>query len=219
MRILLLSDIHGETRYLDSLASKAEEVDLILISGDITHLGGRKEAEKLLAAFRNIGKRIYLVPGNCDTLGALGYFKEERVNIHPHAIPWEEYTLLGLGGALPGPLKTPLVFSEEDFRKFLEPFSKESPNNKGTLFLTHEPPYGSLLDRALKVKHVGSRAIREWIDINQPLVCICGHIHESSGIDRIGDTLCVNPGSFSKGRYGLLHLSQEKPEVTLHSLS
>lgn len=218
MRILFLADIHGETKYFKALTERAEQSDLILVAGDITHLGGRKEAETILNLLREYGKPVYLVPGNCDTLGALGYFKEEEVNLHHSARSFEGYNLMGLGGALPGPLKTPLVFSEEKFKKLLVTMTTDKLKGSSTVLVSHEPPYGSRLDKVMKVRHAGSKVLREWIETRQPLVCLCGHIHESSGIDRLGKTLCANPGTFSRGKYGLLDITPEGPEIQLLSL-
>ncbi len=44
-------------------------------------------------------------------------------------------------------------------------------------------------------EHVGSTAVRTIIERYQPLVAVHGHIHESSGKDKIGKTECFNPGS------------------------
>jgi Icc-related predicted phosphoesterase len=41
----------------------------------------------------------------------------------------------------------------------------------------------------------GSAAIREGLETLQPLVSLHGHIHEARGTQRIGRTLCLNPGS------------------------
>jgi uncharacterized protein len=37
--------------------------------------------------------------------------------------------------------------------------------------------------------------VRRAIERFQPLAALHGHIHESPGMNRIGRTLCVNPGS------------------------
>jgi len=75
------------------------------------------------------------------------------------------------------------------------------------LILFHAPPYNTFLDRAaLDGKlidhvpldpHVGSIAIRRFIQKKQPLVTLHGHIHESARItgswrDRIGETVCFS---------------------------
>ncbi len=72
-----------------------------------------------------------------------------------------------------------------------------------SIFLFHSPPYKTKLDRAAldgkKIDHVpldvhvGSIAIRRFIENQQPLLTLHGHIHESAEItgtwkDRIGKT-------------------------------
>jgi len=75
------------------------------------------------------------------------------------------------------------------------------------LLLFHSPPHNTLLDMAdLEGKmvdhapldpHVGSIAIRRFIEKKQPLITMHGHIHESTRLtgswrDRIGRTECFN---------------------------
>jgi Icc-related predicted phosphoesterase len=75
------------------------------------------------------------------------------------------------------------------------------------VFLFHAPPYRTALDRAaldgratdhapLDV-HVGSIAIRRFIEARQPLVTLHGHVHESARLtgawqERIGRTVCLS---------------------------
>jgi Icc-related predicted phosphoesterase len=77
----------------------------------------------------------------------------------------------------------------------------------GAVFLFHSPPYRTALDRAaldgravdhapLDV-HVGSIAIRRFIEARQPLATLHGHVHESARLtgawqDRIGRTVCLS---------------------------
>ena len=65
--------------------------------------------------------------------------------------------------------------------------------------LFHAPPHGTALDQIHGGFHVGSREIRAFLLRRRPLLALHGHIHESpevSGryVDRVGETLCVNPG-------------------------
>lgn len=75
------------------------------------------------------------------------------------------------------------------------------------IFLFHTPPYDTWLDRAgldgrmvdhtpLDV-HVGSIAVRRFIEQRQPLITLHGHIHESTEItgqwqQQLGNTYCFN---------------------------
>jgi Icc-related predicted phosphoesterase len=49
---------------------------------------------------------------------------------------------------------------------------------------------------------VGSTGVREAISELRPLLGLHGHIHESAGDARIGETLCLNPGS--EAAYGIV---------------
>ncbi|MBV8880212.1 MAG: metallophosphoesterase [Planctomycetaceae bacterium] len=63
-----------------------------------------------------------------------------------------------------------------------------------TVYVTHSPPWGTLLDRLYDGTPVGSRAIKAFIERHAPPLTLHGHVHESPGIDRIGTTVSVNPG-------------------------
>jgi Icc-related predicted phosphoesterase len=63
-----------------------------------------------------------------------------------------------------------------------------------TVYVTHSPPWGTLLDRLFNGTPVGSRAIRAFIERYRPPLTLHGHLHDSPGVDRIGTTVCVNPG-------------------------
>lgn len=84
-------------------------------------------------------------------------------------------------------------------------FEKYDISNDIVLF--HGPPYNTNLDRAaLDGKyfdhtpldlHVGSIAIRRFIELKQPKLTLHGHIHESTRLtgnwkDNIGKTICFN---------------------------
>lgn len=75
------------------------------------------------------------------------------------------------------------------------------------VFLFHAPPHGTALDRAaldgrfvdhVPVDvHVGSLAIRRFVEARQPLLTLHGHVHESARLtgawsQRLGRTLCLS---------------------------
>jgi Icc-related predicted phosphoesterase len=51
---------------------------------------------------------------------------------------------------------------------------------------------------------VGSSVIRTFIEREQPDLVLCGHIHESRGVDEIGETQIVNPGPVAEGHYAVV---------------
>ena len=73
-------------------------------------------------------------------------------------------------------------------------------NPKKTIYVIHAPPFNTKLDITTSGAHVGSKAIRGFIEKGQPYLALHGHIHESqkmsgSFIDKIGKTACINVGS------------------------
>ena len=87
---------------------------------------------------------------------------------------------------------------------------KKIPENlpmERTVFLFHSPPYHTGLDRAaldgIKVEendvdvHVGSKAIKEFIEQKKPYLTLHGHIHESSRLtgvwkEKLDQTIAIS---------------------------
>jgi Icc-related predicted phosphoesterase len=102
----------------------------------------------------------------------------------------------------------------------------------GGVFLFHSPPHGTALDRAaldgqsvdhapLDV-HVGSIAIRRFIEARQPLVTLHGHIHESARLtgswqDRIGRTVCLS-AAHDGPELSLVRFDLDRPEKATREL-
>ena len=79
----------------------------------------------------------------------------------------------------------------------------KSPQSRRAIYVMHSPPFRTWLDLIEGRKSAGSRSIKTFIERNQPLLTLHGHIHESpalSGtyVDRIGETLSINPGQFTR---------------------
>jgi uncharacterized protein len=68
------------------------------------------------------------------------------------------------------------------------------------------PPYGTKTDMLYSGRSVGSKAVRAFIESRQPAICLCGHIHEAKGLDAIGKTQIINPGSLANGGYAVITL-------------
>jgi Icc-related predicted phosphoesterase len=86
----------------------------------------------------------------------------------------------------------------------LEGLAARTPVAK-TVFVLHSPPRDTCCDMIGARAHVGSRAIREFLERQGPPLALSGHIHESPRIssswhDRVGRTVVVNPGQFGTSR-------------------
>jgi uncharacterized protein len=96
---------------------------------------------------------------------------------------------------------------------------------KNAIFLFHAPPHNTALDRAAldgeRVDgvdvdlHVGSIAIRRFIEARQPLLTLHGHVHESARLTgtwktQIGRTVCIN-GAHDGPELALIRFDPRNP--------
>jgi Icc-related predicted phosphoesterase len=219
MKLLVLSDIHGKIASLKSIAGELASADAVLVAGDITHFGGKDEMIAILDEIKKYSSSLHAVPGNCDPPGAAAALAESGVGIDRKTADVNGIAVAGIGGSLPCPGSTPNEFGEADFKQSLErePFSSLEPG--AFIFVSHQPPFGTKVDKAWIGGHVGSREIRNFIETKKPVLCITGHIHESRGIDAIGETRIVNPGAFKSGNYAKIEMEGMKVrEILLKSV-
>ena len=93
-----------------------------------------------------------------------------------------------------------------------------------TVYVLHSPPRDTACDVISTRQHVGSRAIRNFIETQQPRLVLSGHIHESprmSGAwrDQLGRTPVVNPGQFGGPRLAGVWFDPRQPDTSLrHSV-
>jgi len=85
------------------------------------------------------------------------------------------------------------------FEEILEGIAEGNSSFERTIFACHAPPYGTGLGNIETNVDVGSKAVGAWIERNQPLLTLHGHIHESyqiTGKDtvQIGRTAVHQPG-------------------------
>jgi uncharacterized protein len=117
---------------------------------------------------------------------------------------------MGCGGSNPTPFNTPTEFSEKELastlnqaylqaQNFIELAEPLEHHQIPLILISHTPPLNTALDLLQDGNHVGSSAVRTFIERKQPPLCLTGHIHEAKGSDRIGETLILNPGMISKG--------------------
>lgn len=205
MKILAISDPHGDYSKIKKIIEKAGDFDLAVIVGDLTHFGPDEKVKELMEMF---DKPVLAIPGNCDQRSILKALDASKaVNLHGKAEQIGNIRFIGLGGSNPTPFNTPFELSEEEIENALEGLvcSAESAEECGRIvLLTHAPPHGARDE--LPFGHVGSKAIQKFLD--RVDLIVCGHIHEAKGIENIGKTTIVNPGEACKGSCALITLEE-----------
>jgi hypothetical protein len=167
---------------------------------------------------KTTGTKIYITGGNDDLSEVEGIIGKSDYIIDPEDKIVKidgKYEMISTGWSNPTPWKTPRECSEEELWQKIEKMAAQVNDVKNAIFNLHVPPIDSGLDTCPKLdenlKPViaggemvmmggGSSSVRKAIEKYQPLLGLHGHIHESKGFVKIGQTLCLNPGSeYSEG--------------------
>jgi Icc-related predicted phosphoesterase len=180
---------------------------------------------------RPLGIPLYFMLGNDDPedLGALldtapwGTHDEGKV-------VWldDEHEMISVGYSNVTPWHTYREQNETQLRASIDAMVPALQHPERAVFNLHAPPYGTQLDEAplldanlvvqaslgqVQMVAVGSTAVLDAEKAYQPMLGLHGHIHESSGIRRVGRTVVINPGSdYSTGALNgaLITLDGEK---------
>jgi uncharacterized protein len=184
------------------------------------------------------GVPLYLMLGNDDPVELGDMLDKAPWGVHAEGkVVWldDEHEMISWGYANPTPWHT---YREQDEKQLAAAYARmadqlERPER--AVFNLHPPPYGTQLDEAPKLDEnfrvqavlgqvqyvpVGSTAVREIELAREPLAGLHGHIHEASGIRRLGKrkSLVLNPGSdYSTGALNgaLVSLNKDRADAQL----
>ena len=200
MRIIAFGDIHMNPGDVESIPG-IRSADHIIITGDITNFGSRKDADKVINKLMTINSNILGVAGNLDQPDVAHYLEDIGLSLHGNGRIIDGVGIVGLGGSNFTPFKTPYEFSEQELASLLATGISQVGDAKDLILVSHAPPFQTKTDKLLNGAHVGSTAVRTFIEQQQPFLFLAGHIHESKGQDYIGRTLVLNPGMIKDGGY------------------
>lgn len=209
MRIIAFTDIHGSYARVQEILAKEKTVDAVIIGGDLTTVGTPKEAVEAVKLFQSFGKPLFVVAGNMDPPVLDSTFDKLKISINAKGRTHNEAGFFGVSGSPFTPMHTPYEISEDEIIKRAESGWQQVQSARWKIFVPHAPPRNTKLDRIRAGMHVGSTAVRAFIEKYQPDVCVCGHIHEARGTDVIGKTQVVNCGPAGKGYYATIELGEK----------
>ena len=213
MKFVVLSDMHGDLAYIDQLDEVISSSDGIIFGGDFTRFN---EPETGLPALKKLVKKhesIFAVLGNCDEPDFIEKLEEEDISVQGSLVFYEGLVFAGSSGALKFTGTTPIERTDEELvSDFNIAFSEQKEGETvlwpNMIAVMHQPPKDTACDMITGGIHVGSQKLREFIETVKPLAVVTGHIHESAGIDNIGSTVVINPGSLAEGKYAVLEVAK-----------
>ena len=208
MKLLCISDLHGDLAALEKLSDEIAASDLILCAGDFTDFGGKADMLKMLGPLLPRRSSLAAVAGNCDRAEARKALEAEDLAVDGRArtfgFPAGEMTVIGAGGGLFRTGLTPYERREGElvgaFESAMHELEGRRPPSAFLIALSHHPPLDCGADFR-HGSHVGSQGLRNILDSLKPVLWVCGHIHEGRSISRVEDSLVVNPGSLREGFY------------------
>lgn len=216
---------------MDDLKASKERVDTIFLKVmQETLAKWLSFAEETL---RESGTLCYITGGNDDLQEVIdGIADTEHVRNPDNQVvqidPYHE--MASLGWSNPTPWKCPRECSEEELAQRVDRLLSSVSDLSNCVLNFHTPPLNCLdlvsklddsvyppkpvLERGQPVMvPAGSASIYKAIEKYEPLIDLCGHVHESKGTCKVGRTLIVNPGSeYSEGvlRGAIVNLADKK---------
>jgi Icc-related predicted phosphoesterase len=184
------------------------------------------------------GVPLYLMLGNDDPPELASMLDQAPWGVHAEGKVVrldDDHEMISWGYANTTPWHTYREQNEQQLAAAYAEMADKLERPERAVFNLHPPPYDTQLDDApaldedlrvqatlgqVQYKAVGSTAVREIEAERQPLVGLHGHIHESSGIRRLGKrkALILNPGSdYSTGALNgaLVSLHKDRADAQL----
>ena len=194
MKILAVADIHGDLKKLYTLINNLKEKpDIVVVAGDLTPFGTKDLVPKIKSALDKTAPYVFMIPGNEDPKDVRKEMDKLKIDMHNKSKKIGDTTLVGFEGER---------WLEEGNQVFgvYDPVHKILKKIKGkTILISHVPPFETKADILWTGRHVGSPFLKSLVEDYQPDLVICGHIHESRCVDKVGKTKIVNTGALSEG--------------------
>ena len=191
MKILALSDVHSDRTFMKEMADRGakENVDLVILAGDIFNFD--TPVKGMIQPFKDAGLEVALIPGNHEGMAEINALVEKynAKNLHGYVIQKGDVGIFGCGYADVGMHQ----LTEDQFFNTLKNAHDSLKNVKKKVMVTHIQPNKSII--GLKHPAWGSSGVRKAINEFKPDIHLCGHIHETHGIEEmIGNTKVINVG-------------------------
>lgn len=187
-KILAASDLHGDVSSAKKLSKKAKEenVDLVILAGDINGVGGR--GGKVLYPFEKAEQKIVFVPGNHDTKEEALEMAKKALSVDRAYVAFEDVGIAGVG------TDWSFSLSKEDLKKIGDNFGAMDSRKK--ILVSHLHPAGGVAEFS---GWPGNEILREAVIKFKPDILIAAHIHEAEGLEEIiGKTKVFQVGRSGK---------------------
>jgi len=209
MRIGAFTDIHGAFDVVEQILRHEDTFDVVVLGGDLTTNGTEFEVEEGIHRVQDLACSVRVVGGNMDPARLEKTFDRLGVSINGKGIVLQNVGFFGVSAAPFSPLHTPHEISEDNIARLAEQGFASVLSARWKVFVPHAPPYGTSLDRIFSGRHVGSTAIRQFVERRQPDIVVCGHIHEARGTASLNSAKMINCGAAHDGFYATITICDD----------
>ena len=215
MKILVLSDLHANNENVGKLEDQFAKADAVIFAGDFAKCFKPETGKEALNTLCTKHDTIFAVLGNCDEPEFIEELEDRDICVEKTLVFHEGLAVAGSGG---GTYFTGKTANEREEAEILSDFNivKNSVEQTGDaslwkslVLISHNPPKDTKCDAVNAELHAGSQMFTDFIKENQPLAVVCGHIHEGKAVDKIGDTVVINPGPLQEGNYAWLEVEKD----------
>ena len=158
----------------------------------------------------SLGIPVMVIPGNLDAseeryfvfMQQAAFLSDNIILLHENLTKLGRYVFTGFGGELRDNEK-------EDY--FVLQYSRREINfgtrrmcflKPPRILLLHSPPVSTLdLEGGI---HKGSQIVNDIIAAVSPEFLFCGHVSVAHGMEKINQTIVVNPGLLAEGRFSIV---------------
>ena len=213
-QILAVSDWRSQP--IDDLYAILETVeptpDLLLYAGD--DLSRFKQTDSNIDHLAELARltkhqQALYVRGNDDLPPPTGPQFNTGYTTDLHRTPYidENLVFIGQEGSTQGPGL--ITYTEDEVQQHLSE-QRTACEDRIPIFVTHTPPFGILdIGKRFGQHHIGSKAVRTFINELQPPLTVCGHCHQFGGRAETLDygtviNIASHDGPKDPGRYALI---------------
>ena len=191
VRLLAVADIHGRVAAIDVIRDEVSRhaPDATVVAGDLTNYGDAAEVTRVLDSLPG---RVLAIPGNLDVSRAfdVGISKSHAESLVGKLVEIQDVTIAGLRGQA-GKRTLPC-----------------------DVLVVHEPPL-HILDDVGGGRHIGLQEHLETLHRLKPKLVLCGHCHESPGVESLNQTTVVNCTLGRGGRGALVEIHGDQVSARL----
>ena len=216
MKLLVISDLHAHNEVLDKMDALFEQADAVVFGGDFAECFKPETGKAALEKLCSKHDTIFAVLGNCDNEDFMEELENQDICVENTLTFHDGLGFAGSGGGTKFTGKTEFEREEDeclaDFNIVLNSVEQSGDESlwNSLILISHNPPVADKLDSFDGEHHAGSQKFTDFIKEHKPLAVVCGHIHEGTGIEKIGDTVVINPGSLGEaGTYAWLEVAKD----------